>query len=129
MLWGISPQKSAIKPRWEGGLVVARGISAEAAARMATAGSAGGVDGLTSKAGEAVWAGGLAPEADEAAEEGLPFRFFGVEGEEGEVEDMLHGARTEARHGAAADGRNKGLGPSVRARASRVRVLVEHVLV
>ena len=74
---------------------------------MATVGSAGGVDGLTSKADEAVWAGGLAPEADEAAEEGLPFRFFGVEGGEGEVEDMLHGARTEARHGAAAEVFNK----------------------
>ena len=108
MLWGISPQKFAIKPRWGGGLVPARGIFAEAAARMATAGSARGVDGLTSKAEEAVWAGDLAPEADEAAEEGLPLRFFGVEGEEVEVEDMLHGARTEARHGAAAEACNKG---------------------
>ena len=107
MLWGISPQKFAIKPRWGGGLVPARGIFAEAAARMATAGSARGVDGLTSKAEEVVWAGDLVPEADEAAEEGLPFRFFGVE-EEGGIEYMLHGARTEARHGVEAEACNNG---------------------
>jgi len=65
---------------------------------------------LASKVDEAMWAGDLAPEAGEAAEAGLPFRVFvvGVEGEEGE--DMLHGARTEARHGVTAEACNKGLG-------------------
>ena len=85
---------------------------------------------MTSKAGEVVWAGGLAPEAEEAAEEGLTFRFFGVEGEEGEVEDMLHGAGTEARHRAAQrcatrDQRQRGPVFGL----ARVRVLVKHVSV
>ena len=44
----------------------------------------------------------------EAAEAGLPFRVFvvGVEGEEGE--DMAYGARTEARHGVAAEACSRG---------------------
>ena len=89
-------------------MAAGRWISAEAAARMPTVGSANGVDGLASRVDEALWAGDLAPEADEAAEAGLPFRVFvvGVEGEEGE--DMLHEARTEARHGVAAEACSRG---------------------
>ena len=44
---------------------------------MAMAVSGGGVDGLISRSGEAAWAGDLAPVADGASEEGLPFRIFG----------------------------------------------------
>ena len=45
-----------------------RWISAEAAARMPTVGSARGVDGLAPRVDEALWGGDLAPEAGEAAE-------------------------------------------------------------
>ena len=73
---------------------------------------------LVSKAGEAVWAGDVTPVADEEAEEGLPFRVFGVEGED-EAEDILCKARTGPGHAAVAKGRAKGPGAAragVRAR-------------
>lgn len=49
---------------------------------MATVVSGRGVERLASKAGEVEWAGDLTPATDGAAEEDLPFRVFGVEGEE-----------------------------------------------
>lgn len=49
---------------------------------------------MASKAGKAAWAGNLTPAADEAAEDGLPFWVYGIEGEEDEEEDMLRKART-----------------------------------
>ena len=45
--------------------------------------------------------------AGKAAEEGLLFSVFGVEGEEDEAEDILRKARAEARHGAVAVGCSK----------------------
>lgn len=45
--------------RWVGGGGTARGIPKEAASRMVTVVSGGGVDGLASKAGEAAWASDL----------------------------------------------------------------------
>ena len=89
---------------------------------MAMAVSGGGVDGLISRSGEAAWAGDVMPTADEEAEEGLPFRVFGVEGGEDEAEDILRKARTEARHGEVAMGCSKGPGETragVRARGCK----------
>lgn len=64
---------------------------------MVTAESGGGVDGLASRAGKATWAGELAPGAGSAAGKDLPFKVFGVEGEqENGAEDILHEARTGA---------------------------------
>ena len=60
---------------------------------------------------EAAWAGEEAPEADEAAAEGLPFRVFEVKGEgKGEAEDILRKARTGAGHAVVAMGHSKGSG-------------------
>lgn len=49
---------------------------------MAMVSSGGGVDGLTSRIDEAVRAGEIAPGVGSAAEEGMPFKVFGVDGEE-----------------------------------------------
>ena len=77
---------------------------------VAARGDRWGLDGLTSKTGKAAWAGDLTPAADEAAEEGLPFKVFGVEGGEDEAEDILRKARTGARHVTVAMGCSKGPG-------------------
>lgn len=67
----------------------ARGVPEEAASRMVTVVSGGGVDRLASKVAKATWAGG---EVDGGAEGSLAVRNIGVKGEG--VEDILHKART-----------------------------------
>ena len=61
--------------------------------------------------GEAAWAGNLTPAAQWAAEEGLPFRAFGAEGEEeDEADNILRKALTGAGHVAVVMGCSKGPG-------------------
>lgn len=64
------------------GVGTTQGISEEAALRMATTVSGGGVGSLASRAGKVAWAGGFATGDGGAAEKGLTFRVVGVKGEE-----------------------------------------------
>lgn len=110
MLGGMSPQTRAKYSRWTGGGGIVRGVSEEAASRMAGVAS-GEVERLTSGAGKAVWTGELAPGASGVAEEGLPFMAVVVEVEredEDGAEDILCKARTGAGHAVVAKGRSKG---------------------